>query len=445
MATYLQQLRQSPYQFILILLLALSGIYLHGTSLQNHLVNTNPRQTDQRAYLTAARELRETNYNYLVPRNQMPVYPLLQSLVYEPGMTEDEHFVVGKDFNIFLSLIILTGLFWFFQRYLPPVLTLIFMLITGFMVFMFKAPFFQAELLFYLLNFIGFLLLIRMLRMPTNKTGLMTGFLFGIAHMTKASVSIGLALFFLIMAAQILIDLVYHRVPYKKLLRHKVLPSTLLFLTFLLSISIYLINSKEVYGHYFYNVNSTFYIWYDNWQEAKVGTIAHGDHVGWPDLLDEEIPSPAKYFQEHTFGQIVKRIQDGLLRVLSNSLLSYGYALYVLLYSLVLFTFSLLSWRLLIAKIQQYFWLILFIAAYFIFYLLAIAWYSSLATGNRFILAYFLPYMFVLFYILRSTEHYFGTQAMRLLQIINGLVLCALAGHIYYIMTTTISSFYGGL
>jgi hypothetical protein len=53
--------------------------------------------------------------------------------------------------------------------------------------------------------------------------------------------------------------------------------------------------------------------------------------------------------------------------------------------------------------------------------------------------------MFILFYILRSTERFFGSQAGRLLQIVNVIVLCTLAGHIYYIMTRTIGSFYGGL
>jgi hypothetical protein len=440
-----RQLRQSPYRLVLLILLGLAGFYLHGASLQNHLVNTNPRQTDQRSYLTFARELRETNYDYLVPRNQMPVYPLLQSLVYEAGMTEDEYFAVGKDFNIFLSLIILAALFWLFQRYFSPLMTLNLMLITAFTIFMFKAPFFQSELLFYLFNFGGFLLLIQMYRKPAVSTGLVTGVVFGIAHMTKASVIPGLALFLVIMVGRVLIDFFPYRVPYRELLRQRALPLALLFLAFFLSISGYISNSKKAYGHYFYNVNSTFYIWYDYWDEAKAGTVANGDRYGWPDMAEEDIPSPVKYFREHTPSQILKRVQDGLLRVISNSILSYGYAIYLLVYSILLFTFSLLNWRFIMAKIRQHFLLILFIGAYFVLYLLAVAWYTPIAKGNRFILAYFLPYMFILFYILRSTERFFGSQAGRLLQIVNVIVLCTLAGHIYYIMTRTIGSFYGGL
>jgi hypothetical protein len=255
----LQQLRQSRRQLIPILLLLLTALYLHGASLQNHLVNTNPRQTDQRGYINFARELRETNYHYLVPRNQMPVYPLLQSLVYQPGMSEEEFFVVGKDLNIILSLGILSILYWLFQSYFPPLMTLNLMLITGFTIFMFKAPFFQTELLFYLLNLAAFLLMLSMFRKPAVKTGILTGLVFGVAHMTKASVSLGLILFILIMGASILIDLFRH-IPYKKVLRQKALPIFLSLLTFLVVISVYISNSKAVYGHYFYNVNSTFYI-----------------------------------------------------------------------------------------------------------------------------------------------------------------------------------------
>jgi hypothetical protein len=439
-----QQYRKLLNQPVLLLLLVLTGVYLHGANLQNHLVNIDSRQTDQGSYLTFAREMRKTNYDYLVPRNQMPVYPLLQSLVYRPGMTNEEFFAAGKDFNVFLSLVILAALYWLFQRYFPPLMTLNLMLITGFTIFMFKAPFFQAELVFYLLHLIVFLLMLQMIREPTVRAGTITGLVLGITHMTKASIMLGLIVFVLFMGAGILVDF-FNRVPNKTIVRHKVLPLFLLLLTFLASISVYVSNSKKVYGHYFYNVNSTFYIWYDNWSQAKAGTIAHGDRYGWPDMPADEVPGPLKYLREHSLGQIVGRVQIGLLRVLSNSMLSYGYFIYLMIYTLVISTFSFLNWRRCLEKIKQHYLLVFFAAAYLLLYLLAIAWYSPIASGNRFILASFLPYMFVLFYVLRSTERYFGTQAGRFLKVINLIVLCLLTGHIVYIMTNKISTFYGGL
>jgi hypothetical protein len=115
------------------------------------------------------------------------------------------------------------------------------------------------------------------------------------------------------------------------------------------------------------------------------------------------------------------------------------------IYSLVFFTLCLLNLRLCLEKIRRHYLLIFFIAAYLIVHLLAVAWYTPIAKGNRFILAYFLPYMFVLFYVLRSTDRFFGGQANRLLTTVNFIVLVVLTGHIYYIMSERIATFYGGL
>lgn len=429
---------------VLLVLLALIPLYLHGAYLQNHLVNTIPHQTDQGAYSESAQKLRETNYHYLVPRNRMPVYPLLQSLNYTPGMSEEAFFSAGKNFNTLLSLIILIILYLVFKRFFPPLMTLNLMLITSFTFFMFKAPFFQSELLFYLLSFLAFLLMLKMLVKPTIYTGIVTGIILGIAHMTKASVIPALLLLCFFLGVGILVDFVRHQ-PYKTILRQKTLPIFLLLLTFLASISVYILNSKRVYGQYFYNVNSTFYPWYDSWDEAKAGTIAHGDRAGWPDLPEEEIPSPIKYFREHTLTQIWHRIQVGLLGILFNTLPSYGYFIYFVIYSLLFISLSSLNWRQCVEKFKHNYLLISFLIAYFVFHLLAVAWYTPIAAGNRFILAYFLPYMFVLFYIFRSAKRHFGSQASQLLSIINVIVFITLIGHIYYIMTSRIGTFYGGL
>ena len=91
-------------------------------------------------------------------------------------------------------------------------------------------------------------------------------------------------------------------------------------LVFLLLLSPYLIESKAKYGAYFYNVNTTFYIWYDSWDEAKAGTLAAGDHLGWPDLPDEEIPSLQKYLDEHSAVEILHRFRDGVAHHLEERL-----------------------------------------------------------------------------------------------------------------------------
>ena len=59
---------------------------------------------------------------------------------------------------------------------------------------------------------------------------------------------------------------------------------------FLAVIFPYILQSKEMYGQYFYNVNSTFYIWYDSWEDAKQAERDHAFTEGWPDLPSGQVP-----------------------------------------------------------------------------------------------------------------------------------------------------------
>ena len=107
----------------------------------------------------------------------------------------------------------------------------------------------------------------------------------------------------------------------------------------------YLRVSQHITGHSFYNVNSTFYVWYDSWEEAEAGTKAHGDRVGWPDMPSAEIPSLAKYVHEHTPEKMVRRLIDGGRDVMTNVMQSYGYLDYLLVYGGVLLLAVGLKWR----------------------------------------------------------------------------------------------------
>ena len=109
-----------------------------------------------------------------------------------------------------------------------------------------------------------------------------------------------------------------------------------LVLCFLAVLWPYLSTSKRVFGQYFYNVNSTFYMWYDEWGDAIKGTRAHGDRVGWPRLPADRIPGPAKYWREHSLQEIGARLAGGFRQMaidlwsgfwaLKFALLSTGFA-----------------------------------------------------------------------------------------------------------------------
>ncbi len=74
----------------------------------------------------------------------------------------------------------------------------------------------------------------------------------------------------------------------------------------------YIATSKKVYGRWFYNVNTTFYVRYNNWPEASVGTYSHGDGVGWPTLPAQQIPTARSYLRTHSPATILTRIAGGM-------------------------------------------------------------------------------------------------------------------------------------
>jgi hypothetical protein len=143
-------------------------------------------------------------------------------------------------------------------------------------------------------------------------------------------------------------------------------------------------------------VNSTFYVWYDSWEEAVAGTKAHGDRIGWPDLPAEEIPSMQRYLREHTLGQMIDRLATGAVDVINHVKRSYGYPKYLALYSGVLLVALALRRRRALAGLKASPFFVLFFVAYFLTYAALYFWYAPIAAGDRLILAQFIPLLLVL-------------------------------------------------
>ena len=376
-------------------------LYWNGAKMQLVGVNTNMGATDQSAYMDFAQRMYESGYTYLGGYNRMPVYPFLQSLFYHPGLSNELFFEQGKYRNIFLSFGILFSFFFIFRHYFSWLQAFTLTSITAFTIFIFKAGFFQTELLYYFINFILFLLMWRLMKQLSWRLAILMGIVAGLAHLTKASVLPGLLLF--ITLAMIKWSWVWYqdrKIPNTsnegRLSLTQVLMLPLIGVLFLMIISPYILTSKRVFGHYFYNVNSTFYMWYDSWEEATAGTKAHGDRVGWPDMPAEDIPSMGKYLQEHTVAQIATRFLRGGWDMFVDAGTSYGYAKYVLLYificALTIYRFREKAYL----AVKRNPFLSLFLALYFAGYLTLYAWYYPIVRGNRLILSQFLPFMFTL-------------------------------------------------
>lgn len=375
--------------------IVLTTLYTHGALRNARRVNTNMHGFDQSAYMNYARNLAESDYTHVGGRNRMPMYPLLLSFVYSSDLSDEAFFERGKYFNIALSVVLLAALFFIVRAYLPPGGAILLLLITAFTVFIFRAPYVQAELLFYFLNFCLFLLLNKMLLRPTWQWGAVTGIVAGLAHLTKASILPALILFFVVAALKM-----GYMLARRHITPRQVAPTFLsiasVAILFLVIVFPYISTSKRVFGSYFYNVNSTFYMWYDSWEEVIQGTRAHSDRVGWPDMPPDEIPGPAKYLREHTVQDILVRFLRGFYLIALVAIHSYGYLLYLLIYLVTCLGMLHLNPSHAHTIIKRYPFLWLFNILYFLAYLVLYTWYAQIVFGVRFTLAQFLPALFAL-------------------------------------------------
>lgn len=436
-------------------------LYCSGAVRHSKERNTDMKATDQRAFMRYAISIHgliHDNEQSYVDGARGPLYPLLQSLVYRPDLTREEHFVRGKYFNIGLSLAILVGVHFILREYLPGLYAATLTVVTAFTVFIFKAAYFHPALLFYFLSFSAYILMCRNLLVPNWKSSILTGLTIGLAYLTKAAMLPALGLFIVFSLARIG-DSIYARWTNRsrvaspgegdKRPMFRLLCVTLVVLSFLGTIYRFIVDNKEVFGRYFYNVSTTFYVWYDSWEEAKRGTRAYGDRDGWPGMPPEEIPSVGKYLREHTPQQIIDRILNGLKRVHVVCRKSYGYYKYVLIYLLSFLILVGLNSRYNAGWATQHLFTLLFSLSYFAVYLLGYAWYSPISSGNRHVLAQFLPFMFSVSYgISKQPSIHISVPSTNLRFMLSNLmhlsVLFLLGFDTYFILTERIVTMYGG-
>ena len=377
-------LRGRSIAFLLLLILTIYGFEAHARRREK---SSPATLGDQSAYLGYARHLYESNYAVIEDRNRMPVYPLLLSLIYRPGMTEQEFLVRAQTFTVNLSIVLLLLLFFVFRRFFPPLYSLALLAATAFGVFLYRADRAQVEPLFYFVSFCAFVLLVQMFIRPRWWLAVLAGAITGLAHLTKASVLPGLGIWAVVFGAQILFN--FRSAPWRRLGM-----LALVIGAFFAVIFPYIQTSKRIYDAYFYNVNSTFVVWCDSSTEAFEFLSAHGDKDQWRSLPPEQLPSPRKYWREHSVAQIARRIVNGSLDLATQNARVIGYYKFVIL---LLMASALISIRqiprlraIVGANPAAAVFCVLFFAAYFLLY----AWYDAIVNDTRFVLSIFLPFVF---------------------------------------------------
>jgi hypothetical protein len=388
-------------EIMMVVMLMVMGIFYYDLATAHaEKINIKSDTNDQSAFMNFSVKVWESNFRYMGGRNRMPVYAFLQAAFYRPKFNDKEFFIHAKQVNILLSLLLLTITFIILRRYLSVLPAVNLILIFAFGLYVFKAGYVQVELLFYFLIFVSTILLIRMLISPSISLGIMTGIWLGITQLAKAAMLPLLAFFiFTFLSKEFThwlqkkqtneLDRNHNRLIYR------LSGLLLVILCFLIVVYPYISESKRIYGQYFYNVNSTFYIWYDSWDEVKQGTRAFGDRDGWPDMPEDQIPTFRKYMREHSLDQVYKRFTRGLKNQLNNIINPYSFFNYTLIYFSILIVFGLINYKSSAKLIKKFFWPVIFILSILIGYLLSYAWFTPIAkTTYRFTYTWFLPFLF---------------------------------------------------
>ena len=444
---------------VLLALLGLSAVlFVWGAKQQGRLVNTDLHSTDQSAYMTFAQRMAQTNFRYTGGRNRMPLYPGLMSFFYKEGMSAESFFERGKNVGIAIGLGGLIIVFLLFSQISDPMDAFAGTVVTMFTVFAYKSPYFQAEVLFYTINLLLFYLLLSLVRKPQLLMAVFAGFVAGVGYLTKASVLPAVILAAMLVLLRGAVDLwrQYHGAETSPFncSRSRFVLDHLCYVTvflgcFLFVIFPYIHQSKARFGYYFYNVNSTFYMWYDSWAEVKQGTRAHSDRVGWPDMPANQIPSFNKYWKEHTVVEIVRRFTRGFRDLWNTVTRSYGYTEFLFVYSIAMALIIAKNHNVVLTRLRRtHPSVTLFVSGYFLGYTTLYAWYTPIASGNRFVLSLFLPAMLINLWALSYLQYhnlrcsYFGKEISP--SNVSITVLLFLFAYVLTVFPHRISSMYGG-
>ena len=378
--------------------------YLAGAIEHGNAVNTSKARGDQSAYLAEAKLIYDNWHGVndppiLQPRNRMPLYPAFLATRYDPTWSDPEFFEHAKRFNIELSVVLLVIVAVVFRRHLATLPAANLTLILAFGYYVFKAGYTQSELLFYTLHLLTFVALWHLIESKTPGAtvfyAVLAGALAALAHLTKAAMLPLAALFLVVYAIDGIICMIKTRKT--PAFGWRLAGCVLFAASFLAVLYPYIANSKRVHGQYFYNLNTSALMWYDNYPQGSVQILSYGPD-GWPPGQRSARPGPLKYWREHTSAQIAARFYYGFRDMLYGSYYSFWYVKFVAVYVVCAGLLIVPGWSTFRATIKRHTALAVFLFLYAAVYGPAVAFYEPISgTGTtRFLLPHVAPVLLVL-------------------------------------------------
>lgn len=417
--------------------------YLITSVRQRDALNLSATAGGQYPYLVYAWQMaREGWWGHFGDRNRMPLFPAMLSLVYVDDW--DAFVRRSANFAIASSVVVLLLIAVAARRFLSTLATGVFVCVLAVTVFARYASFVQAELLFYGLFFISWLLLCRELRRPTLVGAALAGGVLGLCYLSKAS-ALPMLIAFLAVASAMMLSSMLRGVSRKISASGKessqngskqredltrtvrirgfdpnkarvasraadglilerstetrvgsrsiALSAALTTICFLAVCFPYLKSNYDRFGTPFYNVNSTFYMWCDSWSEAVAFSKKYAIDRHYPTAPSDQIPSPVRYWREHSIEQIVSRLGYGL-RTLSSHIWREPCFKYLLLLSGLAVLQIVRRPRSFLCLGKRHRACLVFTALLFFGYAMVYAWYAQVAYGERFVLSLLLLALF---------------------------------------------------
>lgn len=391
---------------ILFWLLAASG-YIAGALRQKDRLNLSATAGGQMPYLVYAQHVAlDGLLGHFGDRNRMPLIPILVSLAHDANW---QHFVHRASWlAIALSLALLAAMSLIAYRNLSPLFATAFILMVAVAVFAPQASFVQADVAYYALFFCTWWAMVRVIDRPSMRQAIVVGLFSGLTYLTKASVLLAIPLLLGVLLLRALLVLrsessaashqaipLSSQAPQSSLSRRSLCAALVALIVFLVTIFPYLYNNHARYGRYFYNVNTTFFVWCDSWPQAQQFAEKYHIEKHFPAAPAQEIPGMQNYWRTHSTNQIGNRIVYGI-KTLALLAAESGALKYLLILCACGAVLSIIHPSAARNFIQKHRLSLAFSILLFCAYALAYSWYVVIAYGDRFVLSLVPPLLFAL-------------------------------------------------